>query len=69
MLGIGIWSRIESKDWDSLLGDDGTIVNASNILIAAGVFVMIIGFLGCCGAIKENRFLLITVVLSGSSIH
>ena len=69
MLGIGIWSRVESKDWDSLLGDDGTIVNAANILIAAGAFVMIIGFLGCCGAIRENRFLLITVFLSGSSIH
>jgi len=59
VLAIGIWSRIEAKDWDSLLGDDGTIVNASNLMIAAGAFVMLIGFFGCCGAIKQNRFLLI----------
>jgi len=59
VLGVGIWSRIESKDWDSLLGDDGTIVNASNLMIAAGAFVMVIGFFGCCGALKENRFLLV----------
>lgn len=59
VLGIGIWSRVDSKDWDSLLGDDNTVLNAANIMIAAGIFVMIIGFLGCCGAVKESKVLLI----------
>ena len=51
MLGIAIWTKLESKDWDSFFGDDGTMVLVANILIAAGVFVMLLGFLGCCGAI------------------
>merc|ERR1712048_665540 len=31
----------------------------ANILIAAGIFVAIIGFVGCCGAMKQNKVMLI----------
>ncbi|NWR53053.1 TSN8 protein, partial [Regulus satrapa] len=30
-----------------------------NLLIAVGSIIMILGFLGCCGAIKENRCMLL----------
>ena len=30
-------------------------------MIAIGVIIMLLGFLGCCGAIKENRCLLLLV--------
>ena len=60
-MGVGIYSRIKSKDWDSLLGNDGTFTSAANLMIASGALVMIIGFLGCCGAWKENKFMLIVV--------
>eukprot|EP00112_Aurelia_sp_Birch-Aquarium-sp1_P002691 Seg130.2 transcript_id=Seg130.2/GoldUCD/mRNA.D3Y31 product="CD151 antigen" protein_id=Seg130.2/GoldUCD/D3Y31 len=59
VLGVGIWSRIEAKDYDSFLGSGG-LTSAANIMIAAGVFVMIVGFVGCCGALKENKWLLTT---------
>ncbi|NXC97896.1 TSN8 protein, partial [Certhia familiaris] len=29
-----------------------------NLLIAVGAIIMILGFLGCCGAVKENRCML-----------
>jgi hypothetical protein len=32
-----------------------------DLLIAVGVIIMVLGFLGCCGAIKENRCMLILV--------
>ena len=61
MLGIGIQSRIESKDWGSLLGDDRTIVIAANALIVSGVFIILFGILGCVGTYKEDRFLFTSV--------
>lgn len=58
VLGVGIYSRIKAENYDSLLGEGG-VASAANILIAAGVFVALIGFVGCCGALKENKVLLI----------
>jgi hypothetical protein len=34
---------------------------AANIMIAAGALVMFIGFVGCCGAVKENKCFLLLV--------
>ena len=43
---------------------DTDVDKAANILIAAGVLVLIIGFIGCCGALKENKWLLLMVGLT-----
>lgn len=32
-----------------------------DLMIAIGVIIMVLGFLGCCGAIRENRCLLLMV--------
>lgn len=41
-------------------------MNATAILIIAiGALTLVIGFFGCCGAIKENRCMVLTV--SGNS--
>jgi len=59
VLAVGIWSRVDTGTWETLL-EDSTILNAANLMIAAGVIVAIIGFLGCCGAIKKSRCMLIS---------
>jgi len=58
VLGIGIYSRIETDTWRELVNSD-TIFETANLLIAAGVIVAIIGFLGCCGAIKKWQWMLV----------
>lgn len=61
ILGIAIWIRV-SKDGQEILssGDSGVSSYVSvNILIAVGAIIMILGFLGCCGAIKESRCMLL----------
>lgn len=60
MFGVGIWSRVAARDYEVLLGDSD-VDKAANILIAAGVLVLIIGFVGCCGAMKENKWCLLLV--------
>lgn len=54
VLGVGAYSRVKWSDYDTLLGEGG-FSSAANLLIASGTFVLIIGFLGCCGAYKENK--------------
>ena len=63
ILGIGIWTEIDPGQFDAFLGNSGYALPAK-ILIAAGAFVMVVGFLGCCGAIKESRPLLGAVCTS-----
>jgi len=58
VLGVGIWSRVENDTWSDLI-DTNTIFEASNLLVAAGLIVAVLGFLGCCGAIKRWRSMLI----------
>lgn len=68
ILGVGIWVTVDSS---SLLGilekvEDAPselshLVSVGYLLIAVGAFLLIIGFLGCCGAVRESRCMLLTV--------
>ncbi|XP_026215963.1 tetraspanin-1-like [Anabas testudineus] len=67
ILGVGIWVKVDSG---SILGilenvDDAPsglsqLANITYLLIAVGAVLLIIGFLGCCGAIRESRCMLLT---------
>jgi len=66
ILGVGIWVKVDSS---SILGildqiedapsEINQILNVGYLLIAVGAILLIIGFLGCCGAIKESRCMLL----------
>lgn len=58
VLGVGIYSRVNSGNYNTLLGEGG-FASAANLLIASGIFVSLIGFVGCCGALKDNRVMLV----------
>lgn len=61
ILALAIWVRV-SKDGKEIItsGDAGTNpFVAVNILIAVGAIIMVLGFLGCCGAVKESRCMLL----------
>uniref|UniRef100_A0A3B3UNR9 Tetraspanin n=1 Tax=Poecilia latipinna TaxID=48699 RepID=A0A3B3UNR9_9TELE len=67
ILGVGIWVTVDS---DSLLNLVEKVVDLPDevfklnyvgyMLIGVGAVLLIIGFLGCCGAINENRCMLLT---------
>ncbi|XP_066984930.1 CD63 antigen-like [Macrobrachium rosenbergii] len=38
-------------------------LSAPSILIAVGVLIFVVGFFGCCGAIKENHCMVVTFVV------
>ncbi|XP_027286528.1 tetraspanin-8 [Cricetulus griseus] len=61
ILALAIWVRV-SKDGKEIItsGDAGANpLVAVNMLIAVGAIIMVLGFLGCCGAVKESRCMLL----------
>lgn len=65
ILGVGIWLAVTQGNFATLSSSFPSL-SAANLLIATGTIVMIVGFLGCIGAIKENKYLLLSVSMSPS---
>ncbi|XP_014729073.1 PREDICTED: tetraspanin-4 isoform X1 [Sturnus vulgaris] len=59
ILGVGIWLAVTQGNFATLSSSFPSL-SAANLLIVTGTFVMIIGFVGCIGAIKENKCLLLS---------
>ena len=57
VLGVGIWMAIDRNFMNEIIGTDLYIASLYMILIFGGI-IFFISFLGCCGAITENKFLL-----------
>ncbi|XP_035674532.1 CD151 antigen-like isoform X2 [Branchiostoma floridae] len=58
VLWLGIWILQTKTKYVALL-NSATYPACAWILIVAGVIICIIGFVGCCGAIRENKTCLI----------
>lgn len=60
MLGVGVWLSVTQGNFATLSSSLPSL-SAANLLIAVGTIIMVIGCLGCVGAVKESRPLLLTV--------
>lgn len=67
ILAVGIWVKVDSGSLMAILGNiEGAppgldqLLNVSYLLIAVGAVLLVIGFLGCCGAVRESRCMLLT---------
>ncbi|XP_068115775.1 CD82 antigen [Hyperolius riggenbachi] len=59
ILGFGIWILVDKTSFIAVLQSSSSSLNiGSYILIAVGGLTMIMGFLGCIGAVNEVRCLL-----------
>lgn len=77
VLGVGIWFMVDKSSFVTLTarapdiyGDlgryssaDTVLQQAAYLLVAAGILSIIVASIGCCGAIKEWRPLLVAVSL------
>uniref|UniRef100_A0A8C8RC59 Tetraspanin n=1 Tax=Pelusios castaneus TaxID=367368 RepID=A0A8C8RC59_9SAUR len=61
LLGVGIWVAVDGKSFLNIFGSASALqfVNVSYFLIVIGAILVLLGFLGCCGAQKESKCLLI----------
>ncbi|NXB13310.1 TSN8 protein, partial [Rhagologus leucostigma] len=59
ILGVSIWIRVSgAQQVNAHSHTDSSVFAGVNVLIAVGSIIMVLGFLGCCGAIKESRCML-----------
>ncbi|KAM6321164.1 tetraspanin-8 [Aegotheles albertisi] len=59
ILGVSIWIRASQGIQQDIVIDSSVFVGV-DLLIAVGSIIMVLGFLGCCGAIKESRCMLMS---------
>lgn len=59
---IGIVVMVEGQNWNDII--DGKTVPVSALLIVVGLVIAIIGFLGCCGAMKQNGPMLLIYAIA-----
>lgn len=59
ILGVSIYIRVSKDAQQKLNLDSSGIMSGVDVMIAVGSIIMVLGFFGCCGAIKESRCLLI----------
>ena len=59
-MAVGIWTCVDHAYMEQLLGTN-LYMSAAYILIATGVVVILVSFLGCLGAVKEIKCMLLTV--------
>ncbi|XP_041838016.1 tetraspanin 34 [Melanotaenia boesemani] len=67
ILGVGVWVKVDSASLLGLLDEIedappelSQLANVAYLLIGVGAVLLVIGFLGCCGAIRESRCMLLT---------
>ena len=63
ILSLGLWLRLDESvldliDFVEIDESDPLLKYAAWVLIAVGAFVFVVGFVGCLGALKTNKFLL-----------
>ncbi|XP_057202365.1 tetraspanin 35 [Triplophysa rosa] len=66
ILGVGIWVKVDSGSIFNFLqniqdapSELGQLLNVGYLLIAVGAVLLILGFLGCCGAVRESTCMLL----------
>ncbi|XP_026183208.1 tetraspanin-9 [Mastacembelus armatus] len=60
ILGVSIYLKV-NKDGNQITNES---LPGIDLMIAIGVIIMALGFLGCCGAIRENRCMLLLFFIS-----
>ncbi|NXL70793.1 TSN1 protein, partial [Leptocoma aspasia] len=62
LLGVGIWVKVDGQSFLHIFGALSSsilqVVNVAYLLIVIGAILLVIGFLGCYGAQKESKCLL-----------
>uniref|UniRef100_A0A3B1ITI1 Tetraspanin n=1 Tax=Astyanax mexicanus TaxID=7994 RepID=A0A3B1ITI1_ASTMX len=66
ILAVGIWVKVDSgsilnflQNLNNAPGELKQVLNVGYLLIALGSVLMVMGFLGCCGAVRESRCMLL----------
>lgn len=61
VVSVGIWMLTDATMYLNVVQNDANFHTGIYVMIAAGALMFIVGFLGCCGALRESPCMLVTV--------
>uniref|UniRef100_A0A8D0G6P2 Tetraspanin n=1 Tax=Sphenodon punctatus TaxID=8508 RepID=A0A8D0G6P2_SPHPU len=59
LLGVGIWVIVDPTGFREIVAANPLLFTGAYIMLAMGAMLFLLGFLGCCGAIREDKCLLL----------
>ncbi|XP_028821837.1 tetraspanin-18-like isoform X2 [Denticeps clupeoides] len=59
LLGVGVWVLLDPTGFREIVAANPLLFTGVYVILAMGLLLFLLGFLGCCGAIRENKCLLL----------
>lgn len=69
LLGVGVWVLVDPTGFREIVATNPLLFTGVYIILGMGGMLFLLGFLGCCGAIRENKCLLLFVSWLTKSKH
>ncbi|XP_029697750.1 tetraspanin-18B isoform X2 [Takifugu rubripes] len=68
LLGVGVWVLVDPTGFREIIAANPLLFTGVYVILGMGGMLFLLGFLGCCGAIRENKCLLLFVSPNSESI-
>lgn len=59
LLAVGVWVLVDPMGFREIVAANPLLFTGVYVILALGSMLFLLGFLGCCGAIRENKCLLL----------
>lgn len=60
-MGVGVWVAVDPAGFQDIVATKPVLSAGAYLLLAVGIALSLLGFLGCCGALRRSRLLLLVV--------
>lgn len=60
-MGVGVWVAVDPAGFQDIVAARAVLSAGAWLLLAVGIALSLLGFLGCCGALRRSRPLLLLV--------
>lgn len=68
LLGVGVWVLVDPTGFREIIAANPLLFTGVYVILGLGGMLFLLGFLGCCGAIRENKCLLLFVSPNSESV-
>ncbi|NWS56973.1 TSN18 protein, partial [Spizaetus tyrannus] len=59
LAGVGVWVAVDPAGFQDIVAAKPVLSVGAYLLLAVGIALSLLGFLGCCGALRRSRPLLL----------
>ncbi|NXC41227.1 TSN18 protein, partial [Penelope pileata] len=59
LVAVGVWVAVDPAGFQDIVAARAVLSVAACLLLAVGIALSLLGFLGCCGALRRSRPLLL----------